>query len=80
MTKIMISSDGTRITGSLERLYGIAQILDFDDKGEPNYEGTTDVDWNSQETVMRDGERVFIDDDGDEYLEGQCKLVDEDEE
>lgn len=79
MSKKMVSPDGTRITGSYERIYGVAQIIDFDDEGEPNYEGTTDVNWDSQETIMRHGERVFVDEDGDEYLEGQCKLVDEDD-
>lgn len=76
---ILVSKDGTRITGSKERVYGIAQILDFDAQGDPNYEGGTDIDWDSQETIQRDGEDVFVDEDGDEYLRGECKLMTEEQ-
>lgn len=76
---ILVSKDGTRITGSFERIYGIAQINDFDADGSPNYAGGTDVDWDGQVTVTRNGEEVFTDDDGDEYLRSECKLMTEEQ-
>lgn len=67
---------GRRITGTLEKLLGTAnicpdsfefkdgEIVDFD------HEGYTDVDWNSQETAKdANGNRIFVDEDGDEVDE-----------
>ena len=76
---ILVSKDGSRITGSKERVYGAANILDFEEDGEPNYAGETDVDWDSQETVMCDGEPIYYDDDGDEYLRSECRLLSEEQ-
>jgi hypothetical protein len=76
---LRISKDDTRITGSFERIYGVASIADFDADGEPNWEGGTDVDWDSQVTVTRNGERVWVDEDGDEYLDSETRLMTEEE-
>ena len=41
------------------------------------YAGDTDVNWDGQETVVRKGERIFVDASYDEWPESQLKLVDE---
>src|SRR5690242_11799851 len=76
---ILVSKDGTRITGSFEQINGIANITDFDENGDPNWEGGTDVDWDSQVSVQRDGEDIFVDEDGDKYLRSECRLMTEEE-
>jgi len=76
----LVSPQGTQITGTLERLSGRANIvpgsarrdsiggLEFD------YEGLTEIFWSDQCSVTRDGEPVFLDEDGNEYLESELRL------
>lgn len=87
------SPHGTRIIGTLERLPGVALIQQDDVTNGPDgtfaleYAGGTNVDWNAQATVYRqpvgDGkappQRVFVDEDGDEFLEGECHLAEEED-
>jgi len=67
---------GRKITGTLEKLLGTANIcpdsfefkdgelVDFD------HEGYTNVDWDSQETAKAEnGDRIFVDEDGNEVQE-----------
>lgn len=44
-----------------------------------DHEGTTDVDWDSQETRRACGQRVFVDDNGGLWLERELTLVDDEE-
>lgn len=83
--------DGSKIIGTLERIPGVANIqhdsfkLDADGKIDFQWQGGTDVDWDGQVTIFRRNpewdkgrapERVFVDEDGGEWLESELTLVD----
>ena len=80
----LISPEGTRIIGTLERLSGRAEIVPDSFRANPQggftfeYEGTTEVFWDGQETEVRDGERVFLDEEGNEFTENTLRLIPED--
>ena len=71
--------NGTYIKGTLETITGVAMISI--EGANPNgtfaydYEGETDIDWNSQTTVENDKGTVFVDDDGDQWSGDQLVLV-----
>jgi hypothetical protein len=74
------SPNGSPIVGTLETIPGTAQIQhgsfqrDKDGSLDFGWCGETDVFWDGQETVERDGKRVFVDKDGHEWTENQLKL------
>lgn len=85
MKLVRKDNHNVEITGTLERLYGQAWIagatrlsngsLDLD------YEGSTDVWWDDQETVEGNSrERIFIDENGEQVHESGVELIDEDDE
>jgi hypothetical protein len=89
MLKNYRSPTGALIVGTLETLQGIALsegLYDRDEpatdtacsvrKGEPEWAGETEVNWDSQVSVKRAGSLVYVDDDGDEWAFGD--LVEED--
>lgn len=67
--------DGTAIVGTLEVINGCADLVWFEkqDDGsmQPRYTGTTEVYWEGQMTVRRNGETVYVDDNGKEWLDYQ---------
>lgn len=74
------SPAGTLIVGTLEQLTGWAGIMEDvtqnpDGTFNFSYDGETRIEWDNQETVRRDGERIFIDDCGGEFKESQLTLV-----
>ena len=77
----LVSQKGTLIVATLERLSGRALIVPSSVRAEPtggfsfDYEGTTDIFWDDQRTVTQDDERVFLDEDGEEHLESELRLV-----
>jgi hypothetical protein len=83
----LISPTGTIIVATLENVVGRAMIVpgsvrqDCLGSFEFEYEGSTEISWNDQQTVVRDDDRVFVDRNGDEFLESELKLspVEEDE-
>jgi hypothetical protein len=81
---VLLSAEGTRIIGTLERLSGRAEIVLDSFQANPRggftfeYEGTTEVFWDGQETEVWDGERVFLDGEGNEFTENTLRLVPED--
>lgn len=80
-----VSPTGSLISGTLERVYGVAQIEEDSFRAENGrlgfeYGGYTEVDWNSQVSVLRDEQLVFVDEQGAEWLEKDITLVNEDEE
>ena len=81
---VLISPEGTRIIGTLEKLTGRAEIDLGSVRAAPHggftfeFEGTTEVFWDGQETEVWDGERVFLDADGNEFTENVLRLVPED--
>jgi len=82
----LVSQKGTLIVATLERLSGRALIVPSSVRAEPtggfsfDYEGTTDIFWDDQRTVTQDDERVFLDEEGEEYLESELRLIPQQEE
>lgn len=71
-----------RIVCTLERIVGTCDISDIhgtcpDGSFQIEWCGRTEVDWNSQETQEREGQRIFLDENGEEVLENDCMLVDD---
>ena len=75
--QVAVCPDGHNITGTLELVYGtcdFAGTVRIDQHGKvitPEYGGYTEIDWNSQLTVTREGKPVFICDNGDEIPESK---------
>jgi predicted transcriptional regulator len=82
------SPTGKDIVGTDERIPGTAQIINsgieaqqsVDGQYDIDYEGTTDVGWDGQETRTACGQRIFVDSDGGLWLERELVLVAETEE
>ena len=80
----MMSPDGCRIKGTLDIIPAVAvgtPMLRSDGKIDVEYCDQTDVDYNGQRNVERFNfktgsmERVFLDDDGHEWLESELVPV-----
>ena len=70
---VYVKGTDTLIKGTLDTIIGIALISDIEPDGAPVYIGETDVLWDSQESKTRDGETVWISEDGEEYLTSQIE-------
>jgi len=58
-----VSPEGNEIIGTLDVVRGTARAdvdLRANDKLNIEYQGETEVDWDSQETQTQDGERLFV--------------------
>jgi hypothetical protein len=76
ITMRMYSPDGYIIVGTLESLQGCATINrdSFKEEGDGfafDYSGTTEVWWNAQKTITQDGERLFVDENGEAWKESE---------
>ncbi len=71
----MKAPNGRKIIGTLEQLYGVAYIHGDSTKDDYDHLGETKINWDGQETVTRDGEVIFIDDQGNEWQSSQ--VIDE---
>lgn len=80
MLRSYLSPRGAKIIGTLEVIQAVALIDGIHDKaepttpeklgvvvGEPEWSGETQVDWDSQKTVTRNGSRVYVDADYQEW-------------
>ena len=67
--------NGKSIVGTLETVPGCAWAATFevlqDNALSPEYSGETDVWWDGQETVRRDGEDIYLDEDYEEWPESK---------
>lgn len=72
-----VAPDGTPIVGTLERLIGRAEISGILPSGQPDYEGSTEVFWNDQQTVLHEGKIVYLDDGGRKWTFDQLVPADE---
>lgn len=70
-----VSPNGDQILGTLEKLTGRAEITGIEDDGTPVYSGGTEIFYDDQVTVMRDGRMVFLCTEGDEWTFDQLKLA-----
>lgn len=81
-----ISPTGAEIIGTAEVIEAVADIspgsFTRNEKGELEFEyaGYTNLHWNSQKTRRIHGERVFVDENSEEWPEDQIKLVEADDE
>ena len=84
---ILVRKDdhSVRIVATIERLLGTCHIDigSTEDNGDGTfaieYAGGTDIHWDSSETLMLDGERVFEDANGAQVFESDCELIEEGE-
>jgi len=76
------SPTGYRIIGTVEKLECVALITGFNADGRPEWSGNTHVNWGEceQEPIICDGQRVFVDANGDQWLESELKEAGEHEE
>ena len=86
MAKVLLAPNGKLIRGTIETLKACAGILGaMEGEGdgarfELDYGGPTDVWWDESKTeIDANGERLFLDVEGDEWPESQLRLVDESE-
>lgn len=79
----LLAPNGSRIVGTYEVINGCAEIIEDsyykDEHGVIDFEwsGHTEVYWDDQKTVEENGQRIFIDECGDAWLEGELELVDD---
>jgi hypothetical protein len=76
----LIAPNGRAIVSTDELLPGQAIIGDViggnpEDGFKIDYEGTTNVDWDGQETRRACGQRIFVDANGGLWLERELKLA-----
>ena len=69
--------NGEHILGTLEALSAVAIISGVKEDGTIEYEGSTDIFWDDQKTVIKDGERVFVDPNGNLFLESQLTITED---
>ncbi|MGO7308821.1 hypothetical protein ACCS91_33740 [Rhizobium ruizarguesonis] len=69
MTHTYRSPNGHEIIGTAEIILATAPISGINADGTPIYTSwaSTEVDWDTQETVKRDGKILFVDEEGDEW-------------
>jgi len=77
MPKVPYTKTGKAIQGTYERMYGTCPVSVPDDS-DPSDHTTWDFDgckifYDGMETVVEDGQVVFIDEDGDEVLESEIE-------
>ena len=76
---------GAAITGTLEQVDGRATTIydsfQREESGKLAFEhgSETQMYWDGQETQTRDGQVIFIDDDGEEVLENDVELTTKEE-
>lgn len=61
MSQLVNKATRAPIVGVYERLFAIALIDGVDSHGDPIYRGESDVDWDSQRPVLRNGRPVYVD-------------------
>src|SRR4051794_41149635 len=62
MAELLCPECGNTMQGTVEQVGGIALARPMlqDGKVEPDYEGYTEIDWNSQVTLTKDGESLWM--------------------
>ena len=76
---VMVSPKDTLILGTSDAILARGNIDCFrrTDDGETEiiWAGESTVWWDTQETQMREGKLLYVDYDGDEYTEDECRLM-----
>ena len=74
---------GVQVWGTLEQLHGVAETvgnsfrLDADGKIESDYEGGTEIFWDTSTTEKKGDQVVYVDKDGTELTQDDIVLSDE---
>lgn len=63
----------THLRGTLETVTGVALVEGCDVGGNLVYTGKTELWWEEEETVYRNGQRVWVDYDGNEWSDSQVE-------
>ena len=77
----LVSPQGTVITGTLETISGRSGIIPGSARQNPHggfafdHDGETEIVWEDQRAVTRDGERIFLDKNWREFRESELRLV-----
>lgn len=78
-TGSLVTLDGEEIIGTYEKVWGVAGVIGAvrnpDGSFDFEYDGDTDIDWNSQETEKEDGEMLFVTASNLQVKQSQVKLV-----
>lgn len=69
--------DGAPIVGTAETLTATSTIFGIKPDGTPEYDGSTEINWDDQKTVRRDGKIIFEDDKGREWTFDQLVKVED---
>ena len=83
MAGVARAPNGKLIIGTLERLSGRANIVEGSFTRNENgtltfeYEGYTEVFWEEQKTVRRNGRPIFLDEEGFQWEETQLLFSEE---
>lgn len=64
----LLSPTGLSIVGTVEVLFGTARICNLTDVERFEYVGGTDVDWDGAWTETIDGDAMFVDDEGIQWM------------
>lgn len=64
---LYIKGTDTVIVGTREQLTGIAIVNGFADDGSIVWEGTTEIDWNDQFTIIENGQPIWVGEDKEDY-------------
>lgn len=69
--------NGSPIVGTAETVLATAWISGIDDEGFPEYSGSSEIHWDTQETNTRGGKLLFVDDSGEEWTFDQLEKIDD---
>ncbi|MGO4569981.1 hypothetical protein AB4Z52_34360 [Rhizobium sp. 2YAF20] len=76
-----LSPNGHAIVGTAETILATAWISDIDpETGEPEHEGGTKIYWDTQESLQRNGNILFVCEEGEEWTFDQLKAYSPDAE
>lgn len=63
-----VSPNGSPIIGTKEVIFAISFVTSISDDGEPDFDGGTDVQWDTSVTQRNDkGEILFVAEDGTDW-------------
>lgn len=73
------SPTGSPIIGTAETVLVTASISGIDENGQPQYAGESEIHWDTQESIMRAGSVVYVDENAAEWRFDQLEKIEEDE-
>jgi len=80
MKQAYVKKTGEKIIGTYDLIPGTALINGFDDAGEPEYYGETDVHWDDQRQQAWDGKLVYVCESGQLWTLDDCEFREEGQE